>query len=68
MNNTGADQPVHPCSLISAFVIRFLERIICKLAPGEIAIFQLVSVAEETGLKLALPDTPKTGFVVTMPI
>ena len=28
-NNTGADQPAHPRSLISAFVIRFLERIIC---------------------------------------
>ena len=28
-NNTGADQPAHPRSLISAFVIRFLESIIC---------------------------------------
>ena len=28
-NNTGADQPVHPRSLISAFVIRLLESIIC---------------------------------------
>ena len=26
-NNTGTDQPVHLCSLISAFVIRFLENI-----------------------------------------
>ena len=34
-NNTGADQPAHPRSLISAFVIRLLERIICKLAAGE---------------------------------
>ena len=30
-NNTGADQPAHPRSLNSAFVIRFLKRIICKL-------------------------------------
>ena len=37
-NNTGADQPAHPRRLISAFVIRFLESIICKLA-GEISIF-----------------------------
>ena len=29
-NNTGADQPVHPRSLISAIVIRFVEVIICK--------------------------------------
>ena len=28
-NNTGADQPGHPASLISAFVIHFLESIIC---------------------------------------
>ena len=38
-NNKDADQPAHPCSLISGFVIRFLESIICKLATGEISIF-----------------------------
>ena len=38
-NNTGSDQPAHPRSLISAFVIRFLENIICKLATGEISTF-----------------------------
>ena len=38
-NNTGADQPAHPRSLISAFVIRFSESIICKLASDEISIF-----------------------------
>ena len=27
VNNKGADQPAHPCSLISAFVIRLLESI-----------------------------------------
>ena len=39
VNNKGTDQPVHPHSLISAFDIRFLESIICKLATGEILIF-----------------------------
>ena len=38
-NNTGADQPAHTRSLISAFVIRVLESIICKLATGEISVF-----------------------------
>ena len=38
-NNTGADQPAHPRSLINAFVIRFLESVICKLATGEVSIF-----------------------------
>ena len=38
-NNTGADQPAHPRSLISAFVIRFVERIVCKFATGEVSFF-----------------------------
>ena len=37
-NNTGTDQPAHPRSLISAFVICFLESTICTLATGEISI------------------------------
>ena len=65
MKNTGTDQPAHPRRLISAFIIRFLESIICNLATGEISIFELVSVAEETDLKLALSETPKTGFLAS---
>ena len=61
-NNTGADQ-----HLISAFVIRFLESNICERTISEISFRWLVSVAEETGFKLALSDTPKTGFVATGP-
>ena len=61
-NNTGTDQPAHLCSLISAFVIRFLESTICKLATGEISIFYIVSVAEETVLKLALSETHGDRF------
>ena len=38
-NNTVADQPAHPRSLVSAFVIRYLESIICKPATGEIKNF-----------------------------
>ena len=34
-NNTSADQPAHPRSLISAFVIHFLQSITSKLAAGE---------------------------------
>ena len=58
-NNTGADQPAHPRSLISAFIIRVLESTISKLA---------TTVAEQTGFSLALSETPKTGFVATRPI
>ena len=66
-NNLGADQPAPPRSLISAFVIRLLESLISRLATSKISIFWLVTVAEDTGLKLALSDTPKTGFSATKP-
>ena len=51
-NNKGADQPAHSRSLISAFVIRFLESIIYRLATNKISVFYLVSVDDETGLSL----------------
>ena len=38
----------------------------CKLATGELSI--IVSEAEETGLELALSETPKTYFLVLRPI
>ena len=63
----GADQPAHPRSLISAFVIHFLESIISKLATSEIFIFYLGSVAVESCLNHTLSETLKTGFVVTRP-
>ena len=37
--NTGEDQPAHPRRLISAFVIRFVESIISKLATSKMSIF-----------------------------
>ena len=55
-------------SLISTFVIRFLESITYKLATGETLIFLASLLAEKTGLKLALTETLKTGFVVLRPI
>ena len=38
-NNTGADQPAHPRSLISAFVVGLMERILSRLASSKISIF-----------------------------
>ena len=67
-NNKYADQPAHPRRLISAFVIRFLESSISKLATSENSVFLLVSVAGVTGLIFALSKTPKTGFVASRPI
>ena len=51
MNDKGADQPVHPRSLISAFVFRSVESSISRLF-----------VAKETGLSLAFWKTLKTGL------
>ena len=42
--NKGADQPAHQRSLISAFVVRFLESIISTLAKAKIS--RLYSVCE----------------------
>ena len=49
-NSKGTGHHAHPRSLISTFVIRFLESIISKLARSEIALVELVSVAEQAGL------------------
>ena len=57
-----------PAVWSAPLLLFFLESIICKHSAGEISIFWLVSVAEETGLKLALSEIPKTGFVATRPI
>ena len=67
-NNKGADQLAHPCSLISAFAIHLLNSIIFKLAPIEISLFYLVSVAEKAGFGMILSETLKTGFVASMRI
>ena len=66
-NSTCTDQPAHLRSLISAFVVHFLESTICKLATGKISFFLLVSVTEETGLKLNFSEAPKTGFLKLRP-
>ena len=49
-NNKGADQPAHPRSLISAFVVHCLDSIIPLLALAEISRPLLVSSAEQAGL------------------
>ena len=38
-NNKGEDQPAHPRSLISTFVVRCLDRIICILAISKVSRF-----------------------------
>ena len=64
-NNKGADQPVHPYSLISAFIVRCLDSIIHILDKSEISRLQLVSVAEQAGLSLTSLHTSEDSFFVT---
>ena len=52
-------------SLNSAFIIHLLESIISKPSSSENSIFWLVSVAEQTGLSLALSETPKADFAAS---
>ena len=51
-NNKGADQPAHPHSLISTFVVCCLDSMICILAIFKVSGFYLASVAEQAGLNL----------------
>ena len=51
-SNKAADQPAHPCSLSSAFVVRCLDSIISILAIAKISRLSLVSVSEQAGLSL----------------
>ena len=61
-NNKGADQPAHPRSLISAFVVRSLDNIISLVSRSEISRFSLVSVAEQAGLNVTRSQTSKDTF------
>ena len=61
-NNKGADQPAHLRSLISAFVVRFLDCIISLDSIAEISRLLLASVAVQAGLCLAWSETPEDTF------
>ena len=51
-NNKGTDQSAHPHSLISAFVVQYLDSIISILATFKTLRHWLASVAEQAGLSL----------------
>ena len=63
-NNKGADQPAHPCSLISTFVVRYLDSMISLVSVSEISSLYIASVAAQAGLSLPWSQTPKTVFLV----
>ena len=61
-NNKGTDQPAHPRSLISVFVVRCLDSIISLDSTAEISRLFLASVAAQTGLSLHWLETPEDTF------
>ena len=61
-NNKGADQPAHPRSLISAFVVRCLDSMISLVSIVEISRPKLASVAVQAGLCVTWSETPEDMF------
>ena len=61
-NNKGADQPAHPRSLISAFIVRCLDSVMSLVSVTKISSLMLVSVAEQAGLSLTWSETPEDTF------
>ena len=61
-NNKGADQPAHPRSLISNFVVRCLDSMICILTISKVSRFWLASIAEQAGLNVTWSKIPEDTF------
>ena len=60
--NKGADQPAHPRSLISAFVVRCLDSVMFLVSVIKISSLMLASVAEQASLSLTWSETPEETF------
>ena len=61
-NNKCADQPAHPRSLISAFVVRCLDSVMSLVSVTKIICLMLASVAEQASLSLTWSKTPEDMF------
>ena len=61
-NNKGADQPAHPCSLISAFVVRCLNSVMSLVSVTKLSSLMLASVAEQASLSLTWSETHEDTF------
>ena len=61
-NNKGTDQPAHPRSLISAFVVRCLDSVMSLVSVTKISSIMLASVAEQASSSLTWLETPEDRF------
>ena len=60
--NKGADQPAHPRSLISTFVIHCLDCVMFLISVTKISSLMLASVAEQASLSLTRLETHEDMF------
>ena len=63
-NNKGADEPVHPRSLISAFVVRCLDSVMSLVSVTNISSLMLAAVAAQAVCVWPGRKLPKSCFVV----
>ena len=61
-DNKGADLPAHPRSLISAFVVPYLDSVMCLVSVTKVSSLMLASVAEQASLSLTWWETPEDRF------
>ena len=61
-NNKSADQPAHPRSLISAFVVHRLGSVMYLVSVTIISSLMLASVAEQASLSLTWSESPEDTF------
>ena len=61
-NNKGADQPARPRSLISAFVVRYLDSVMSLVSVTKISCLMLAALAEQVSLSLTWSETPEDTF------
>ena len=61
-NNKGADQPAHPRSLISTFVVRCLDSVMSLVSVTKISSLMLASVPEQASLSVTWSETPENTF------
>ena len=61
-NNKGADQPAHPRSLISTFVVHCLDSVVSLVSVNKIPSLMIASVAEQASLSQTWSETPEDMF------
>ena len=61
-NNKGADQPAHPRSLISAFIVRCLDSVMSLVSVTKISSPMIAFVAEQASLSLTWSQTSEDRF------